>query len=250
MTRLKRALLSIAIVSGAVIAYVVTALVTTILTDSPVAGNAVAAIVAASAYWLLRKADWPLPGTVEVASGAFWGLAGAALVSCWLLAQVGVVWLSGHVSSPGFERNQQVLASTPLWLLVITAVILTPIGEEALLRGVIYSRLRKHLPFWAAVMISSLLFALVHGNLFQIVATVPLGILLAVLVEASGRLALAVSGHVVFNLSALIVPAAVIKPAANIAVVLALVVITALLLLALGMRTKAARRVNLDAITA
>jgi membrane protease YdiL (CAAX protease family) len=48
-------------------------------------------------------------------------------------------------------------------LAFLTLVILAPIAEEVLFRGYLFGKLRKHAPVWVAIIVTSLLFAVVHG---------------------------------------------------------------------------------------
>lgn len=55
-----------------------------------------------------------------------------------------------------YEQYQYVLA-------FLTLVVLAPVAEEILFRGYLFGKLRKHVPLWIAILITSLLFAIVHG---------------------------------------------------------------------------------------
>ncbi len=48
-------------------------------------------------------------------------------------------------------------------LAFLTLVVLAPIAEEVLFRGYLLGKLRAHAPIWVAILITSLLFAIVHG---------------------------------------------------------------------------------------
>lgn len=48
-------------------------------------------------------------------------------------------------------------------LAFLTLVVLAPVAEEILFRGYLLGKLRGHVPLWIAVLIVSLLFAIVHG---------------------------------------------------------------------------------------
>lgn len=47
-------------------------------------------------------------------------------------------------------------------LAFITLVIIAPIAEEAIFRGYLYGKLRKAIPMWVAVFVTSILFGLLH----------------------------------------------------------------------------------------
>ncbi len=75
----------------------------------------------------------------------------------------------GKVAAP---EDHQVLDflfidGKPYLYSVILVVILGPIVEEFLDRGIIFSFLRNHMPFFAAALIGSVLFAVSHVRLFS-----------------------------------------------------------------------------------
>lgn len=48
-------------------------------------------------------------------------------------------------------------------LAFVTLVIIAPVAEEILFRGYLFGKLRKHVPVWLAIIVTSLLFGLVHA---------------------------------------------------------------------------------------
>ena len=118
-------------------------------------------------------------------------------------------------------------------LLLLTAVILAPLGEESLLRGIAFPALRRHWPPLASAFVTAAVFSVLHGNLVQIVLTVPLGILLAFVYEGAQRLWPVVTAHVLFNLAGFLVPKQLVAVLANPAMVLVLAAAALLLLFAL-----------------
>jgi CAAX protease family protein len=86
-------------------------------------------------------------------------------------------------------------------LLVLVGVTLpVAIGEEAFFRGFAYRLLRARLGVGIAIGGSALIFALVHGlDPGAWLPILPVGIILAVVVEYSGSLAPAMAGHAVVN---------------------------------------------------
>lgn len=81
----------------------------------------------------------------------------------------------------------------------IAIVILTPIIEETLFRGIIFRGLRISSPFWLAAVVSSSLFALAHGQWNVALDTFVLGIVLAYLVEKTKSIAPGILIHALKN---------------------------------------------------
>ncbi|GAH76387.1 unnamed protein product [marine sediment metagenome] len=92
--------------------------------------------------------------------------------------------------------------ASPPWLavMVITAAVIVPIGEELLFRGLAQSLLRRHFGPWPAVLIASAIFAAAHWSQPQ---AVPSLFVLAVVIgynyERTGRLLAPILIHTLFN---------------------------------------------------
>jgi membrane protease YdiL (CAAX protease family) len=74
-----------------------------------------------------------------------------------------------------------------------------PFGEELLFRGILYSMFRERWGIWIGVLVSSLLFGLIHGNLAVGLTGFLLGILTAIVYEYSNSLWTAVLVHALNN---------------------------------------------------
>lgn len=93
------------------------------------------------------------------------------------------------------------------WVLIVGAVVVTPIVEEVLFRGLLQSALAAILPGrwgkWGAVQIASALFTLAHttGGVewHSLPAIAVLGLSMAVAYERTGRIAVPIAMHVAFN---------------------------------------------------
>jgi membrane protease YdiL (CAAX protease family) len=90
-------------------------------------------------------------------------------------------------------------------LLVLLTVIGAPIIEELFFRGLVLRSLLRRLPPWAAITISSLLFALVHFQPLQFVALAIFGAIVGVLALRTGRLGPSICAHMAFNATTVIV---------------------------------------------
>lgn len=80
-----------------------------------------------------------------------------------------------------------------------TLVVLAPIVEEAIFRGYLYGKLRKHVPVYAAAIATSLLFALAHGQWNIAVDTFILGLFLVGLREITGGIWAGIVLHMIKN---------------------------------------------------
>ena len=125
-------------------------------------------------------------------------------VSILLLFLSGI--LSKIIPSYGDVVNQLNVASKSSLQLVI-AIILIPIYEEIVFRGIIFGYLRKNFNIIVAVLVQALIFGIMHLNLVQGIYTFILGIVLALIYMYSDSILGNITVHIIFNLlGALIVP--------------------------------------------
>ncbi len=86
-----------------------------------------------------------------------------------------------------------------LFLLIAASVILAPLSEELIFRGMLYRRIRSYLGVPAAVFLSAAAFGIYHANVVQFLYAALLGILLALLYEKTRALIVPVIGHAAAN---------------------------------------------------
>lgn len=96
------------------------------------------------------------------------------------------------------EESSFVGAGTFGWSLLAKA-LLGPIVEELTFRGLAFGRFRKGIPTWAAMLLSSLLFGLVHGELLWMINAFFLGILLCLVADFTNTILSSIFVHVTFN---------------------------------------------------
>ncbi|WP_409329590.1 CPBP family intramembrane glutamic endopeptidase [Trujillonella humicola] len=98
-------------------------------------------------------------------------------------------------------------------VLVLAAVVLAPVTEELMFRGLLLRSFMRRMPFWPAALLSSLLFALFHVHQVQtLLGAVTLALSVGVLgvgacfvVRITGRLAPAMMIHATYNALALVI---------------------------------------------
>ena len=129
----------------------------------------------------------------------------AALVSVLVLAWFGLTpQLQGSVRdivSPSHPANP--------WLMAVLGVVIAPMWEESLFRGLLYPTLRKH--FGAtrgaaigAAVVSSVLFSAMHWNLYAALPLFVMALVLCWAMERTNSLKGAVVAHALFNATSLL----------------------------------------------
>ncbi len=98
----------------------------------------------------------------------------------------------------------ETLVGGPLWASLLAAVIVAPLTEELLFRGVILRGLLLHYSAPKAIIASSLLFGLIHLNPWQAVGAVMLGALFGWWYVRTRSLTLCIFGHAFNNLVAVL----------------------------------------------
>lgn len=154
-------------------------------------------------FW--RTADLPYRPVRDVALGlggfalCFWILVGLSLANKYVLSLLGV----GPDQNPIVDvLDSQMKGALRYWVaagVAFTAVVMAPIAEEVLFRGLLYNFLRRHLDRWTAACASALLFSFVHGVLADQWALFVLGLLLTWVYERTGRLLPGVILHATNN---------------------------------------------------
>lgn len=124
------------------------------------------------------------------AAGALCCLAASILVT---LSQAGQVF-------EGYEETTQDIFSQSV-LMQITAVgIVMPLVEEIVFRGLIYRRMKDYMKATMAMILSSLIFGIYHGNFIQAAYGFVMGLLMVFVFEKYQTLAAPVICHISSNL--------------------------------------------------
>lgn len=143
----------------------------------------------------------------------FWLVCVQALTGYYAAGQL-LSLLIWQLAPEFLNRNDQVLLGMKGHWLLLTTVVLAPVNEECLFRGLIFSRLRQRSRFWGYCL-SSLLFGLIHvlGYLGQytpvefalaLLQYLPAGLILAWSQERTQTLTTPILIHATINAISLI----------------------------------------------
>lgn len=148
--------------------------------------------------WRVLGPVRPTWGRVPVGVGV--GVVGFLIVTTLILVIEAAV---GGVDPPEQLAMESALGSGAAFLLgILMAVVLAPIVEETIFRGVLFQALRRRFGLWPALLLSGAVFALLHTELadpLYLVALWLLGIWLAAAFHRTGTLLVPILGHATFN---------------------------------------------------
>lgn len=131
-------------------------------------------------------------GTILVAAAC--GVIFAAIVSLIL----SILPIPEEIMQGYEEASSEVLdINAPLVMLAL--VFIGPISEEVFFRGLVYTRLKRGMPRVAAMILASLIFAVIHGNIVWIAYAFCAGMLMNLVFEKSGTLWASIAFHCAFN---------------------------------------------------
>ena len=102
-------------------------------------------------------------------------------------------WMESYMANSSVIDN-----SIVAW---ITAVVMAPVLEEIVFRGLMYTRLKKGLPAILAAVFTSLVFGIVHGTVIWAIYTFIFSLVLIWVFERFQSLAACILLHMAYNLS-------------------------------------------------
>ena len=131
-----------------------------------------------------------------------WGLGGycAALPIVVVVSLINQqLWQGQGGSNPLLQLALESRDGVALGIFFSTAAIAAPFFEEILFRGFLLPSLTRYLPVWGSILISSLLFAIAHLSLSEILPLTALGIVLGVVYTRSRNLLAPMLLHSLWN---------------------------------------------------
>ncbi len=84
--------------------------------------------------------------------------------------------------------------------LIVYSVVLAPVAEELIFRGLIFRYARHAFPFWVANIWQALLFGLVHGNFIQGIYAFVMGLFLGFLCHRGRGIKYSIPVHIIYNI--------------------------------------------------
>lgn len=164
-----------------------------------------------SVLYLSIKAYLPLPeGWFQISlkgKWMLWGLGGyfAALPLVILVSLINQqLWQGQGGSNPILPIALEEKNTAALIIFFVTAAVAAPIFEEILFRGFLLPSLTRYMPIWGAIALSSLIFAVAHLSLSEVLPLTILGMVLGFVYARSRNLLASMLLHSLWNTGTLL----------------------------------------------
>lgn len=155
------------------------------------------------------------------------------ILVCFLVGVLAGEWSSSMLEFlPRYEiwKNEYDASFGDLSVLeVFLGILVTPILEEVFFRGILFQRLKRLLPWGAALGLSALAFGVVHLDALQIIDATFVGLVLGYIYHRTNNLPLIILIHIVHNAIAYGLPYSAMQEAGRSGAILFVVVLGALL---------------------
>lgn len=165
-------------------------------------------LIAVLLYGLaFRKREERLSAYAGIRSTGFLQIIGSVIAGVCANGLILIAMQKIHIPGPWMQAYQNQiggLISGNLLIAGLAIVLIAPMVEELVFRGILFTSLSKALNPVLSAVVTALLFAIAHGNLVQGSYAFVLGLLLALVRHQSGSLWSAIALHFAFNTTSLL----------------------------------------------
>ncbi len=168
----------------------------------PLVPTALSSVAVLLSIYFINRWRWREKGFLRIQKGA-----AASLAFCTALGILGNAALNVIMNLldvarffPDYDAMMEMaMGGSPLFL-VLAVVILAPLVEELIFRGLVMGHLLTKMKRPYAIALSSVIFGLIHLNPLQILYAALMGALLALIYVRAGTIWAAIFAHAGFNL--------------------------------------------------
>lgn len=130
---------------------------------------------------------------------------GAGLIVIWMVLQASVAVAGAYVRDPLMEAYNAKAASGSAGAGLLLSLVLAPVSEELLHRGTVMACLRDRYGPLPGIVLSSFVFAALHGTFTHLYTAFFFGIVLGILYETTRNLAYCVACHSACNFVSMVI---------------------------------------------
>lgn len=204
--RITRAVIGVLVVLAYVFCYL--GLSDLVALVAPRSDRALSSIVAGAvfslcSYWCYHNRMYGIEPARRVRRDTGWKheLAGwtAAFVAISVVLQGIFIFVFSRAVDPGMVSRAEAIENSDAVLLTVLSLFLAPVCEELVFRVFCYNFLKRMWGMVPSMIITSLLFGIVHGTIAHIVSATMLGVFSCIAYEFTGRWYISIIGHFVYN---------------------------------------------------
>jgi len=100
-----------------------------------------------------------------------------------------------------YDSHMELIGTGTTFISFIYIILIAPISEEFIFRGVILNKGKKVIPFMYANILQALLFGIMHFNIVQGIYAFVLGLVIGIVYEKRQSILVPIVLHMIFNLS-------------------------------------------------
>lgn len=145
-----------------------------------------------------------MSGSFSVRSPFWFGVLAAVCMTA-LIGNLAATVVYSVVGDPSYAAYAARQAAAPTVLSYVLSLVIAPVSEELVMRGVVYGGLRVRFPVVTSAVISAVLFALSHGTLTHLPLTILLAFVSCAAYERSRSIWPSVGCHMLTNFAGLFV---------------------------------------------
>ncbi len=143
-----------------------------------------------------------LAGVIPNRKAPLWKYGAVIGIAAALCVGLNNLILISNISSysASYQQTSESLYSAPFGMQLLCLGVLVPISEELVFRGMMFKRMREQSGFMQAALFASLVFAILHGNMVQMLYAFATGMMFSYVYEKYGSVKAPAAAHVVMNL--------------------------------------------------
>lgn len=182
-----------------------------IMTQLTVIATAVSAVIAVFFYWLIlgrkKTESDKLYYKEKVLKGRNFLMITIATVGLYFLAILisNVVAAIIPETAKAYNEMMEMALGGNMVIAALASVLLAPISEECIMRGLVFQNLRRYFTVPAAIIIQAVMFGIFHMNWIQGLYVLPVGIALGFVAAKSKSVLPCIYMHMLHNFMAIVV---------------------------------------------
>lgn len=115
-------------------------------------------------------------------------------------------WFNTNYIDETFVARDEIMSDIPILILIPYSILIAPILEECMMRLFMYNQLKRSSHWIVSMIITSSLFALLHGTLSHIIFGTIFALALTIAYENTRCILIPIFGHLTYNFMSIFIP--------------------------------------------